>query len=160
MENYLINTLITATNIEVTFTKEEFKLYKDGKLSLLDVKFLNRFRTELNELLTNEKFYKIMVSGLAFIMAFSSHTVYAAGNPGDTINKIGYKILSVVFIAMKWVCLVKAGVDIGREIGKGGDNGGHIVKIALKYLLADGILLLLPQVFDWVEEACMSENIS
>ena len=140
--------------MEVTFTKEEFKLYKDGKLSLLDVKFLNRFRTELNELLTNEKFYKIIVSGLAFIMAFSSHTVYAAGDPGDTINKIGYKILSVVFIAMKWVCLVKAGVDIGREIGKGGDNGGHIVKIALKYLLAYGILLLLPQFFDWVEEAC------
>ena len=75
MENYLINTLITATNIEVTFTKEEFKLYKDGKLSLLDVKFLNRFRTELNELLTNEKFYKIMVSGLAFIMASSTSTV-------------------------------------------------------------------------------------
>ena len=160
MENYLINTLITATNIEVTFTKEEFKLYKDGKLSLLDVKFLNRFRTELNELLTNEKFYKIMVSGLAFIMASSTSTVFAAVNPGATIDKIGYKILSVVFSAMKWICLIKAGIEIGKEIGKGGDNSGNIVKIALKYLLAFGILLLLPQFFDWVEETCMSENIS
>ena len=160
MKNYLINTLVTATNMEVTFTKEEFKLYRDGKLSLLDVKFLNRFRTELNELLTNEKFYKIMVSGLAFIMASSTSTVFAAVNPGATIDKIGYKILSVVFSAMKWVCLIKAGVEIGKEIGKGGDNSGNIVKIALKYLLALGILLLLPQFFDWVEEACMSENIS
>ena len=161
MENYLINTLITATNIEVTFTKEEFKLYKDGKLSLLDVKFLNRFRTELNELLTNEKFDKIMVSGLAFIMASSTSTVFAAVNPGATIDKIGYKILSVVFSAMKWICLIKAGVEIGREIGKGGDNNsGNVVKIALKYLLAFGGLLLLPQFFDWVEEACMADNIS
>ena len=161
MKNYLINTLVTATNIEVTFTKEEFKLYRDGKLSLLDVKFLNRFRTELNELLTDEKFYKIIVSGLAFIMASSSSSVFAAVNPGATIDKIGYKLLSVVFSAMKWICLIKAGVEIGREIGKGGDNNsGNVVKIALKYLLAFGILLLLPQFFDWVEEACMSENIS
>ena len=161
MKNYLINTLVTATNIEVTFTKEEFKLYRDGKLSLLDVKFLNRFRTELNELLTDEKFYKIIVSGLAFIMASSSSSVFAAVNPGATIDKIGYKLLSVVFSAMKWICLIKAGVEIGREIGKGGDNNsGNVVKIALKYLLAFGILLLLPQFFDWVEEACMADNIS
>lgn len=154
LKNYLINTLVSASNIQVSFTKEELRLYRNGTLNLLDIKFLNKLRTELGELLKSKDFYRLMVSGLAFIMAFSSHTVYAAGNPGDTINKIGYKILSVVFIAMKWVCLVKAGVDIGREIGKGGDNGGHIVKIALKYLLAYGILLLLPQFFDWVEEAC------
>ena len=157
MKNYLINTIISSSNIKISFNNEELRLYREGKLNLLDVKFLNKLRTNCNELLRNKDFYRVMVSGLAFIMAFSSHTVYAAGNPGDTINKIGYKILSVVFIAMKWVCLVKAGVDIGREIGKGGDNGGHIVKIALKYLLAYGILLLLPQFFDWVEEACSSD---
>lgn len=160
MKNYLINTLVTATNMEISFTREEFKLYKDGKLSLLDIKFLNSFRTELNELLTDKNFYRIMVSGLAFVMASSSSTVFAAVNPGDTIDKIGYKILSVVFSAMKWICLIKAGVEIGKEIGKGGDNSGNVVKIALKYLLAFGILLLLPQFFDWVEEACMIDNIS
>ena len=94
-------------------------------------------------------------------MASSSSSVFAAVNPGATIDKIGYKLLSVVFSAMKWICLIKAGVEIGREIGKGGDNNsGNVVKIALKYLLAFGILLLLPQFFDWVEETCMSENIS
>ena len=156
MKNYLINTIISSSNVKISFNNEELRLYREGKLNLLDVKFLNKLRTSFNELLCNKNFYRIMISGLAFIMAFSSSTVYAA-NPADTINKIGYKILSVVFIAMKWVCLVKAGVDIGREIGKGGDNGGHIVKIALKYLLAYGILLLLPQFFDWVEEACSSD---
>ena len=154
MKNYLINTIISSSNIEVSFNKEELRLYREGKLNLLDVKFLNKLRTDCNELLRNKDFYRVMVSGLAFIMAFSSSTVYAAGNPGDTINRIGFKILSVVFIAMKWVCIIKAGVDIGREVGKGGDNGGHIVKIALKYLLAYAILLLLPQFFNWVEEAC------
>lgn len=159
MKNYLVNTLISAINTEVTFSKEEFKLYKDNKLSLLDIKFLNKFRTELNELLRDKNFYRVMVSGLAFIMAFSTTTVFAAVNPGETIDKIGYNILSVVFSAMKWICLIKAGVEIGKEIGKGGDSSGNVVKIALKYLLAFGILLLLPQFFDWVEEVCMTDNL-
>ena len=155
MKNYLINTIISSSNIEVSFSREEYRLYKEGKINLLDVKILNKLRTDFRELLCNKDFYRFMVSGMAFIMAFSSSaTVYAASNPGDIIDKIGNKILAVVFQAMKWVCIIKAGTEIGKEIGAGGDNSNKIIKTALKYLLAFGVLLLLPSFFEWIEEAC------
>lgn len=160
MKNYLINTLVSASNIQVSFTKEELRLYRNGTLNLLDIKFLNKFRTELSELLKNKDFYRLMVCGMAFIMTFSSSTVMASTlDVGTTIDKIGYKILSVVYKAMKWVCLIKAVIDVGREVSKGLDNVGNTVKVALKYVIAYGILLLLPQFFDWIEEACMTGNV-
>ena len=151
MKTNLINNLVSLSNIEVTLTYNQYLAYKSNKLSLADIKFINSFDKELSDISKNPKVYRLIVGGCAFIMAStSSLPVYADGGLG-AIPSLGLKIYTIIQEAMKWICLVKAAIDIGREISRGGDNGSNIVRIILKYLMAFAALYLLPELFDIIE---------
>lgn len=152
MKTKLVNSLVSLSNIEVTLTYNQYLAYKNNDLSLVDIKFINHFDKELGVISKNPQIYKFIVGGCAFIMASSSSIpVYAEGNL-STIPALGLRIYTIIQEAMKWICLIKASVDIGREISRGGDNGSNIVRIILKYLMAFAALYLLPELFNIIED--------
>lgn len=153
MKKSLINSLVMISNVEVTMNVEQFRAYRSGELNLLEIKMINDLDEELGWLIENDnKAYRNVVVGLAFTMtALSSSLVFASGL--DSIDTLGNTFLNIVRRAMYWICLIKALVDVGKEVSRGGDNMGNIGKIIMKYVLAFATLYLLPWLFDLVKES-------
>ena len=69
MKRNLINSLVELSNIEVTMSIDQFKLYRSGSLSLLEIKIVNNLEDEIGWIFTNEKqLYKYIVICIAFLL--------------------------------------------------------------------------------------------
>lgn len=156
MKKDFINSLVKLSNIEIPMTFKQYKLYRENKLSLLDIKLINALDEDLGIIENkNKRLYQILAGCMAFMLAFSQDALVYASNPSSRVNELGHKLFGLIQLAMKWICLIKAAVDIGKEVGRGGDNGGNIFKIALKYAATFAILILLPELFDFIEEGLL-----
>lgn len=151
MKRNLINGLVKLSNIEVVMNIEQFKIYRNGELNLLEIKMINELDTEIGIIRdNNKKLYKYLVVALAFVLTVSiSTTTHAVGL--DSIDVLGNTFLTIVRRCMYWVCLIKSIIDIGKEVQKGGDNMGNIGKIIMKYVLAFASLYIMPYLFDLVK---------
>lgn len=153
MKRKLINGLVELSNIEVTMSIEQFKLYRNGSLSLLEIKIVNDLEEEIGWIFTNEKqLYKYIAICIAFLLTTTSMTVTSRAAGLDSIDSLGNIFLNIVRRTMYWICLIKGLVDVGREVSRGGDNIGNIGKIVLKYVLAFATLYIMPYLFDLVRD--------
>lgn len=153
MKRNLINGLVELSNTEVTMSIEQFKLYRNGSLSLLEIKIINDLEEEIGWIVTNEKqLYKHIVICIAFLLTTTSMAVIPRAAGLDSIDSLGNTFLNVVRRTMYWICLIKGLVDVGREVSRGGDNIGNIGKIVLKYVLAFSTLYIMPDLFDLVRD--------
>lgn len=153
MKKNLINRLIELSNIEVSMSMDQFKMYKNGEVNLFEIKMINELDAEIGVMrYNNKKLYKYLVVGLAFALTLSiPTTAHAVGL--DSIDILGNTFLTIVRRGMYWVCLIKSIIDIGKEVQKGGDNMGNIGKIIMKYVLAFASLYIMPYLFDLVRDS-------
>lgn len=159
MKNKLINCLIEKSNIQVTFTEEQWRDYKNNKTNLLAVKLNNNFNINsiqnsnlLNFNINNSKYKKIIVFGITLTLIIISTNIktYAAANT-DGLEELGRTFVDIIQLAGYWLCFSKGLIDIIKEVLKGGDKAEGIAKILINYTLAFASFYLLPTLFDLIK---------
>lgn len=159
MKNKLINCLIQKSNIQVTFTEQQWRDYKENKTNLLAVKLnrdfninplqnLNTFQFNIDTL----KYKKIIVFGMTLTLLIISSNIktYASINT-DGIDRLGKTFVDLIQLAGYWLCFSKGLIDIIKEVLKGGDKAEGIAKILINYTLAFASFYLLPTLFDLIK---------
>lgn len=148
MKNILVEILLENTKTSMSFN--QYKLYKDGQLSLADIKFINRFDKQLGEI--SPEIYKGVVIGIATVM-FYSNTVYAADGL-EKIDSVGSSILTIAQKICYWVCLIMGVTDVMKELFKGDviHNYQDIGKVIIKYILAFASVYFMPYAFDTIKD--------
>lgn len=151
MKRNLINCLVTKSNIEVSMSFEQWRLYENGELNLVQIKMMNDVDFELFKL--DPIMYRSLVVIISILLFYFSTGSIAFASGLDAIPALGQRFLDIVRTGMYWVCLVKGCLDVGKEVTRGGDNLGNIGKIIMKYTLAFATLYIMPTCFDTVKEA-------
>lgn len=159
MKNKLINCLIEKSNIQVTFTEQQWRDYRENKTNLLAIKLNRSFNISpiqnshsFNFDINNPKYKKIIVFGmtLTLIIISSNLKTYAAINT-DGVDRLGKTFVDLIQLAGYWLCFSKGLIDIIKEVLKGGDKAEGIAKILINYTLAFASFYLLPTLFDLIK---------
>lgn len=103
---------------------------------------------QANLMLRDPKFYRrtvIILGCTLYIIANGYNPVIYAYGPAN-IDKLGLKFWSYVKVFAKWSCLIMAGLDTVKALNSGDTKS--ITKVMFKYLIAYGVVALLPWLFD------------
>lgn len=147
MKSKLINSLVTLTNVEVVFTLDEWKAYKNDEITSLDIILEHKYNMEFY------KYRKFITFGVTLAISFILMSLEAhAATVGDvnSIDLLGEKFVHMIQKAGYWICFAKGLVDIIKELLKGGDKADGIGRIMFKYVLAFASFYLLPFCFDLI----------
>lgn len=146
----LFNNILTN---EVTFTHQQWKMYKNKELSLLEIKQLNYLDNEISKL--KGKNYNILVflsaSALMAIKKYEDGLCVSCSNLG-AIDKLGNTFLGVFKGIAHWVILIVAFIELIKAIMKGGNSTTEIIGLVFKYAVIYSSIYLIPEVFDMVKE--------
>lgn len=152
MKKKIINSIIYMSNIEVTMNLQQYIAYKNNKLTLADIKFVNSVDKEILNIKNNNKnLYRNIVITLACCL---NTTAVAYADSFAAIDRLGYTIFSVIQNAMYWVCLISLAIEVGKCVGKMGNNGlSELLKIILKYLLCFATMYFITDLFDMIKNS-------
>lgn len=159
MKNKLINCLIEKSNIQVTFTEEQWRAYRENKTNLLAVKLnkdlnINPIKNQNSFQFNSDiaKYKKVIVFGMTLTLIIISSTIktYAAVNTNG-LEELGRTFVDLIQIAGYWLCFSKGLIDIIKEVLKGGDKAEGIAKILINYTLAFASFYLLPTLFNLIK---------
>ncbi|WP_066892896.1 hypothetical protein [Clostridium nigeriense] len=155
MKKNFIDNLLTLTNKEITFNKEQWKAYKKGILTLEDVYKINRVDKEIGKL--NKTAYNLlafMVAGVVGgIEVYKNTLTVQVSNPVGAIDTLGNTFLGIFQGLGRWVALIMAFIEIVKSIMKGSTNTSEIFGIIFKYVIVFATMYLLPYFFDVVASA-------
>ena len=163
MKRNLMDSLIRVANIEVTFTQEQFRGYRNGELTLEDVYKINLVNKEIGKL------NKVAYNSLLFLVAGTVGTIEAykkmntsipvfnntlmVGNPIGAIDTLGNTFLGIFQGLGRWVTLIMAFIEIVKAVMKGSSSTSEIFGIIFKYVIIFATMFLLPYFFDVVAGA-------
>lgn len=148
MKTNLINSLITLSNVEVVFTADEWKSYRNNEITSLDIILEHKYNIEFY------KYRKYLNFGITLAVSFIIMTLEANASVVDgmkTIDNLGATFVGIIQQAGYWICFAKGLVDIIKELLKGGDKADSIGRIMFKYVLAFASFYLLPFCFDLIK---------
>lgn len=148
MKHKLINCLVTISNVEVTFSQQQWTDYKNNDVSLFNVATNDAFNIDLI------RYKRYITFGVALSLGFLLTTVQANASTSvgpDSITNLGRTFVSIIQQAGYWICFAKGLIDIIKEVLKGGDKAEGIGKIMVKYVLAFSSFYLLPFLFDMIK---------
>ena len=150
MKNNLINSLVELSNVQITFNREQWLLYKDNELNLLQITIGNSLKFNCDLFL----YRKYLRFSVALAIAFFMSTVEANATTtinSEAIDRLGQAFVSIVQQAGYWICFAKGLMDIIKEVMRGGDKAEGIGRIVVKYVLAFASFYLLPLGFDLIK---------
>lgn len=159
MKNKLINCLVEKSKIQIIFTEQQWRDYKENKTNLLAVKLNRDFNTIKTKNLNisqfnidTAKYKKVIVFGITLTLLIISSNIktYAAVNT-DGLEELGRTFVNLIQLAGYWLCFSKGLIDIIKEVLKGGDKAEGIAKILINYTLAFASFYLLPTLFDLIK---------
>ena len=148
MKNKVINCLIQLSNIEVTYTKEQWELYRNNEINLLDVTLSNKLNTDYFVYRRYIRF-GITLAVAHFFMTVNANASTLTSST-ESIEKLGQTFVTFIQIAGYWICFAKGLLDIIKEVLRGGDKADGIGRILIKYVLAFSSFYLLPFAFDLI----------
>lgn len=158
-KNYM-DTILTLSNAQITFTGAQWKAYSNGELSLEDVYRINLVDKEIGKL--NKVAYNallFMVAGtIGAIEAYKNMNpacapVFANNDPMSAINTLGSTFLGIFQGLGRWVILIMAFIELIKAVMKGSSNTSEIFGIIFKYVLIYASMFLTPWFFDVVAGA-------
>lgn len=155
MKKNFIDSLITLTNIQVTFNKDQWTAYEEGTLSLTDVYKMNLVDKEIGKL--NRTAYNLLVfmvaGAVGAIEIYKNTLTIEVANPVGAIDTLGYTFLNIFQGLGRWVALIMAFIEIVKAIMKGSTSTSEIFGIIFKYVIVFATMYLLPYFFDVVAGA-------
>lgn len=149
MKSKIINCLITFSNVEVTFTLEEWRAYNNNEITSLEVILGHSCNVDVI------KYKKYMTFAVTMAVSFVLMTLEANASTFkgiETIDNLGATFVGIIQQAGYWICFAKGLVDIIKELLKGGDKADSIGRILFKYVLAFASFYLLPFLFNIIKE--------
>lgn len=159
MKRNLMDNLIVLSGIEVSYTQEQFKAYRNGEMTLEEVYKMNLLDKEIGKL------NKVAYNALLFMVAGAVGAIEAyknmnpacapvfAGDPMSAINTLGDTFLGIFQGVGRWVALIMAFIELIKAIMKGSSNTSEIFGIIFKYVLIYASMFLIPWFFDVVKGA-------
>ncbi|WP_111930533.1 hypothetical protein [Clostridium tertium] len=155
MKKNFIDGLIILTNREVTFTREQWKGYKEGVLTLDDVYRINLVNKEIGKL--NKTAYNLLAfmvaSTVGVIESYKNTLAVTTSNPIGSIDNLGNVFLGIFQGLGRWVILIMAFIEIIKAVMKGSSSTSEIFGIVFKYVIVFATMFLLPYFFDVVAGA-------
>lgn len=149
MKSKIINCLITFSNVEMTFTAEEWRAYKNNEINSLDVLLGHNCNIDIL------RYKRYVTCGVTMAISFILMTLEANAttfNGLETIDNLGATFVGIIQQAGYWICFAKGLVDVIKELLKGGDKADSIGRILFKYVLAFASFYLLPFLFNIIKE--------
>lgn len=153
MKKNLIDSLIVCTNTKVNFTHEMWTDYKNGDITLAEVKQLNILDEKIGEL--DSKTHTVVATILAgFLtgveMYKNSLAVTTFANaPLSGIDKVGNIFLGIFKRISFWIILIMAFIELGKAVLRGAPIT-EILGVVFKYGLIYASVFLLPEMFDLI----------
>lgn len=130
--------------MKITMSIEQYKAFKDGTKTELDIKLENLSEKYISEKLKDKKVELITTIVLANII--TSRNIVSAAD--STIDNAGGRILSLIQSGAYWICLVMCIIEVVSKVTQR-DNDG-VGKIVLKYLMAFGACHFMPAAFNLI----------
>lgn len=159
MKHKFLTSLLEVTKTEVTFNREQLKLYRSGELSLDQVWMLNNLDKEIASL--SDRAYSMLVGIVAMLlgaMKVNNIELFIGGeiacfNPLNQIDKLGGTFLEIFKSIGYWVCIIFCFIDIIKTVMKGGKGTQDIFAVIFKNILIFASLYLVPFFFDMIKGA-------
>jgi hypothetical protein len=155
MKKNFLDNLITLTNVEVTFTSEQWKTYKQGRVTLSEVHKMNLVDKEIGKL--NRTAYNLLIFMVAGVIGaieiYKNTLTVPVSNPVGAIDVLGNTFLNIFQGLGRWVTLIMAFIEIVKSIMKGSTSTSEIFGIIFKYVIVFATMFLLPYFFDVVASA-------
>lgn len=138
MEILIINNYKTVYDIDLSFKR----LFSNNQ-QLSD--------SEASKILRNKRIRKLVIILLALIFWYltTPSSVVFAGVGG--IPALGAKFWSYVKVFSRWACMISCGVEVAKNVNAGDTKS--IFKVVTKYVVAYSVVVLLPWVFDEIDNA-------
>lgn len=159
MKHKFLTNLIEFTNTEVTFNREQLRLYRNGQVSLYEIWIMNKVDNEIADL--DSKAYSLLVGLVAALLgALEVNNInllvsvpVALVDPMDAINNLGNTFLGVFKGLGYWVCIIFCFIDIIKTMMKGGKSSQELFGVIFKNILIFASMYLVPYFFDIIRNA-------
>lgn len=155
MKKNFIDNLIVCTNTKVTFNREMWTAYKNGDITLSEVKELNMLDKKIGEL--DSKTYTVLVTitagfftGLKMYQDTLAVSAFAGEGALSGIDKIGNIFLGIFKRVAFWIILIMGFVELAKAVLRGAPVT-EIIGVVFKYGLIYASVFLLPEMFDAIK---------